>query len=168
MLHPAILLLGHLLPKLGLDLDAPKDIPRETRLQRGSELGALLGRASDIEAAGVLLGTHVHAPESVIGKPKFLGRGLRRGDVDRVWEGGRERGGQFLERDLGVVVDCAPSLQARGELGTALEGTVADQFGVDSAVTGVVDVLVFISHLSQSPWQVLGHWREVWLSVLPG
>lgn len=56
---------------------------------------------------------------------------------------------EVLKGELGVV-EGIPGLQGSREAFAVLESAVADQFGVQTTVAGVVDVLMSVSILS--PW----------------
>ena len=122
---------------LGRDVDRAKGLAGQSRLEGRSE-AARVG-ALDVEGARVLLGPDIHAPETAVGEP---GRLSRAGDdVQRVRQGSRERLSELLHRELGPA-DGGPRVQRDRILLRRLEGTVLDEFGIDAAVTRVVDVLV--------------------------
>lgn len=136
MLNP-LLLVG-----LGLDLDAAKDIVGKVRSQRRSKLA--LVSTLDPERASVLLLLDIHSPVTLVEETNLLGLALSSLDVQRNWESVGERSVEAVEGELGVV-DGSPARQRNGVFLAVLESSVADEFSVDAAITGVVDILAQVS-----------------------
>lgn len=135
------------LDTLRLDLDTPKHLLLpQRRLQRRRKHA--LVRAADVERTRVLgRGLDVHAPEPGVGEADLAGLA---GHGDGVGQRRGERGGEFLELEGCRGGDGGPGVEGDGVFERGLEGAVADEFGVDAAVAGVVDVL----------WSGLGmRWR---------
>jgi hypothetical protein len=113
----------------GGDIDSPKSLAGQLGLERRREAARV--RALDIERAGILLDFHIDAPPSAVRKSGLSRAG---NNIQRVWQGGRQGLGEFLEGDLGPI-DGRPGIQSDGILFSLLEGSVLDEFGVDAAIT---------------------------------
>jgi hypothetical protein len=141
MLNP-LLLIG-----LGLDLDAAKDIVGNVRSQGSSKVA--LVSTLDPERASVLLLLDIHSPVALVEETNLLALALSRLDVHRDGESVGERSVETVEGELSIV-DGSPTRQRNRVFLAVLESTVADEFSVDAAITGVVNILApsqYTNHL---------------------
>jgi hypothetical protein len=124
--------------RLGLDLDASKDIVGQVRLESSRE--AAVVRTLHPEGAGVLLLLDVHAPVTLVLEANETSA-VRRANTHRSGESI----GQWLAQELDAQARAIDGLVVVGVhrvVVAELEGAVLDELGVDTAVSTVVDVLV--------------------------
>jgi hypothetical protein len=123
---------------LGFDLGGAEDIIGQVGLQGGGELSVVLALDPEASLVGLLL--HVHSPVALVLESNHT-RPTRGPHAHRGWESIRERLIEHLDAKSRIV-DWKVSVSADRVSSAVLEGSVADQFSVDTAVAGVVDVLV--------------------------
>ena len=124
--------------RLGLDLDASKDIVGQVRLEGSRE--ATLVRTLHPEGTGVLLLLDVHAPVTLVLEANETSA-VRRADTHRSGECIRQWLAQELNAQAGAV-DGLVVIGVHRVVVAELEGAVLDELGVDTAIATVVDVLV--------------------------
>jgi len=98
----------------------------------------------DPERASVLLLLDIHSPVTLVEEANLLGLALSRLDVHRNRESVGERVIEAVEGELSIV-DRSPARQRNRVFLAVLESSVADEFSVDAAITGVVNILVQVS-----------------------
>lgn len=140
MLHP------FLSSRLTLHLHTTKRLSCQVAAQTGSEISLVI--TLHPETSTILLAPDIHSPVSIIEETRWSSL--------TTWENShgcfeclRKWLREVLKGELGVV-EGIPGLQGSREAFAVLESAVADQFGVQTTVAGVVDVLMSVSILS--PW----------------
>lgn len=129
--------------RVRLYLHGAEDLPIDVRLQRSDE-DAIVSTIHP-EGSRVLLDADVHTPVSIVQEADGA-RGVARRHVDGDGQGIREGRFEFLKLEFRIV-DRVPSRQRQGESLAVLEGSVADELGVDATFSGVVDVLFVVKRL---------------------
>jgi hypothetical protein len=127
MLHPFIC------NTLRRDLSGGKDFAVAC-LKRGSERS--LVRALHVEGPGVLLRPNINAPEASVRDT----RSAFTRDMNGSWESRGKRAAETLKRQSRTT-HGRPSIQVGRVGGAALEGSIADQLGVEATFTTMVDFL---------------------------
>lgn len=121
-----------------LDLDATKDlVVLEGAPQLRGENSVV--RAVDPERPRVGLLANVDAPEPVVKEARSPGGVAAGGNGHGDWEGLGQRGVQAVEGQVGVV-ERVPGVEGDRELVAVLKGSVADQLGVNSSFSTIVDI----------------------------
>lgn len=127
MLHPVIC------DTLRRDLSGSKDFAVAS-LKRGSERAFV--RALHVERPRVLLRADINAPKASVGDT----RGTFTRDPNGSWESRGEGVSEVLKRQCRTT-DGRPCIQVGWVGGASLEGPIADQLGIETTFTTVVDFL---------------------------
>jgi hypothetical protein len=98
----------------------------------------------DPEGASVLLLLDIHSPVPLVEETNLLGLALSRLDVHGNGESVGKRGVETVEGELSIV-DRSPARERNRVFLAVLESSVADEFSVDAAITGVVNILAQVS-----------------------